>query len=40
VRAALQANGYAVTPDERLEGYHRIFVDDPFGNHIELMERA
>jgi catechol 2,3-dioxygenase-like lactoylglutathione lyase family enzyme len=24
--------------DEELEGYHRIYVDDPFGNRIELME--
>ena len=24
--------------DEPLEGYHRIYVDDPFGNRIELLE--
>jgi hypothetical protein len=24
--------------DDPLEGYHRIYVDDPFGNRIELME--
>jgi catechol 2,3-dioxygenase-like lactoylglutathione lyase family enzyme len=29
---------YAVQGDEPLEGYHRIYVDDPFGNRIELME--
>jgi len=23
---------------ERLEGYHRVYVEDPFGNRIELME--
>jgi aminoglycoside 6'-N-acetyltransferase len=26
--------------DEPLEGYHRIYVDDPFGNRIELLEPA
>jgi catechol 2,3-dioxygenase-like lactoylglutathione lyase family enzyme len=34
----LTSSGYAVREDEPLEGYHRIFVDDPFGNRIELME--
>ncbi len=27
-----------VPPDDELAGYHRIYVDDPFGNRIELME--
>jgi catechol 2,3-dioxygenase-like lactoylglutathione lyase family enzyme len=30
--------GYQVVNDEPLEGYTRIYVDDPFGNRIELME--
>ena len=34
----LRASGYAPKSDEPLEGYHRIYVDDPFGNRIELME--
>ncbi len=34
----LRASGYALKEDEPLEGYHRIYVDDPFGNRIELME--
>ena len=34
----LRAAGYAIKEDEPLEGYHRIYVDDPFGNRIELME--
>jgi catechol 2,3-dioxygenase-like lactoylglutathione lyase family enzyme len=38
LRAALQAAGYAVRTDEPLAGFERIFVDDPFGNRIELME--
>ena len=32
--------GYEVREDERLEGYYRIYVHDPFGNRIELMEPA
>jgi catechol 2,3-dioxygenase-like lactoylglutathione lyase family enzyme len=38
--AALEHLGYAVKKDEPLEGYHRVYVDDPFGNRIELMEPA
>ena len=34
----LRVSGYALKEDEPLEGYHRIYVDDPFGNRIELME--
>jgi catechol 2,3-dioxygenase-like lactoylglutathione lyase family enzyme len=34
----LKSAGYAVRDDEPLEGYHRVYVDDPFGNRIELME--
>jgi catechol 2,3-dioxygenase-like lactoylglutathione lyase family enzyme len=34
----LRASGYALKEDEPLEGYRRIYVDDPFGNRIELME--
>lgn len=30
--------GHRVVDDEPLEGYDRIYVDDPFGNRIELME--
>jgi len=36
--AALNKAGCAVSHDAPLEGYDRIFVDDPFGNRIELME--
>jgi hypothetical protein len=28
----------SVVDDEPLEGYDRIYVDDPFGNRIELMQ--
>jgi catechol 2,3-dioxygenase-like lactoylglutathione lyase family enzyme len=36
--AALEDAGYPVRTDEPLEGFHRVYVDDPFGNRIELME--
>jgi len=38
VRASIERAGYIVKIDEPLEGYERIYVDDPFGNRIELME--
>lgn len=25
--------------DEPLEGFHRVYVDDPFGNRLELLEK-
>ena len=34
----LKSAGHDVRGDEPLEGYHRVYVDDPFGNRIELME--
>ncbi len=34
----LRENGYAVIDDDALEGYFRVYVSDPFGNRIELME--
>ena len=34
----LCAKGYRVVEDEPLEGYDHRYVDDPFGNRIELME--
>jgi hypothetical protein len=30
--------GIAVRDDEPLAGYLRIYVDDPFGNRLELLE--
>jgi catechol 2,3-dioxygenase-like lactoylglutathione lyase family enzyme len=38
--ARLQRGGYRVSVDQPLEGYDRVYVDDPFGNRIELMEPA
>jgi catechol 2,3-dioxygenase-like lactoylglutathione lyase family enzyme len=34
----LRAAGCRVVDDEPLEGYDRVYVDDPFGNRIELLE--
>jgi catechol 2,3-dioxygenase-like lactoylglutathione lyase family enzyme len=36
--ARIAAAGHRVVDDEALEGYDRVFVDDPFGNRLELME--
>jgi catechol 2,3-dioxygenase-like lactoylglutathione lyase family enzyme len=36
--AALDKAGFPVRTDEPLAGYTRVYVDDPFGNRIELME--
>lgn len=38
--AALAAAGFPPQTDAPLEGYERLYVSDPFGNRIELMERA
>jgi catechol 2,3-dioxygenase-like lactoylglutathione lyase family enzyme len=34
----LAENGYPVVEDQPLEGYDRRYVNDPFGNRLELME--
>jgi catechol 2,3-dioxygenase-like lactoylglutathione lyase family enzyme len=34
----LRRAGYRVVSDEPLEGFLRVYVDDPFGNRLELME--
>ncbi|MEO0534905.1 MAG: VOC family protein [Cyanobacteria bacterium P01_A01_bin.123] len=34
----LRAHGVDVIDDDLLEGYFRVYVSDPFGNRIELME--
>lgn len=38
LEAALKSAGYLIAHDEPLEGYDRFFVNDPFGNRIELMQ--
>jgi catechol 2,3-dioxygenase-like lactoylglutathione lyase family enzyme len=36
--ALLKTHNVEVVEDEPLEGYVRVYVSDPFGNRIELME--
>jgi len=36
--AELEARGHAVRPDHELPDVRRSYVDDPFGNRIELIE--
>lgn len=38
LRAKLDAAGHPTSEDQPLPGYHRCYVDDPFGNRIELMQ--
>jgi catechol 2,3-dioxygenase-like lactoylglutathione lyase family enzyme len=40
LRARLEQQGYKPYEDVPLTGYERIFVADPFGNRLELMERV
>ena len=37
---ALRGAGRETRDGEPLEGYRHVYVDDPFGNRLELMERA
>lgn len=39
LRMHLIANKVIIKDDEPLEGCHRFYVDDPFGNRIEFLER-
>ena len=36
--ARIEAEGYRVVPDGMVDGCARLYVDDPFGNRIELIE--
>lgn len=36
--ARLEQNNVAVIDDDPMEGYLRVYIADPFGNRIELME--
>ena len=36
--SAISAAGHVVVDDDPLEGYDRVYVSDPFGNRIELMQ--
>jgi len=36
--ARAEAAGHPAQPDNRLEGFDRAYIHDPFGNRIELLE--
>jgi hypothetical protein len=38
--ARLRQAGHEVVDDPTLPGSARVYVDDPFGNRLELMERV
>ena len=38
IAAVVAAAGFAVKDDEPLKGYDRVYMADPFGNRIELMQ--
>ena len=38
LKARLRNSGFPCEDDQPLEGFHRTYVYDPFGNRIELME--
>jgi catechol 2,3-dioxygenase-like lactoylglutathione lyase family enzyme len=40
VRASIEAAGYVTRDDSPVDGRHRFFSEDPFGNRIEFMDRA
>ncbi len=37
--ARARALGCRIVDDDPLPGYRRAFIDDPFGNRLELMEK-
>jgi catechol 2,3-dioxygenase-like lactoylglutathione lyase family enzyme len=39
LRGRLEAAGYKVSDSVPIEGFDRIYVRDPFGNRLELIER-
>ncbi len=40
LRRTLREAGCCLTEDAPLDGLHRLFVADPFGNRIELLEQV
>jgi catechol 2,3-dioxygenase-like lactoylglutathione lyase family enzyme len=39
LRAELEANQVNIIEDPQLEGHRRFYVNDPFGNRLEFIER-
>ena len=40
LKARIEAAGYRVTDTVQIEGFHRVYVRDPFGNRVQLIEPA
>lgn len=40
LRRSLERDGVTVTDDTQLEGHERWYVNDPFGNRLELIEEV
>ena len=40
LKARLEAAGVEIVVDQPLPGYDRVYVSDPFGNRIELLQPA
>ena len=40
IAGRLERSGYPLRTDQPLDGFERRYVDDPFGNRIELMQRT
>ncbi len=40
LRERIEAAGYRVTDTVQIEGFQRVYVRDPFGNRVELIEPA
>jgi catechol 2,3-dioxygenase-like lactoylglutathione lyase family enzyme len=40
LRARVEMSGYKVIDTVQLEGFRRVYVRDPFGNRLELIEPA
>lgn len=38
LRRSLEAAGFSLVSDDVLPGYDRFYVDDPFGNRIEILQ--
>jgi len=34
----LSSSGYELKPGEPLDGYEHVYVNDPFGNRLELLQ--
>lgn len=40
LRTEIEAAGFGTSDDSAIDGRHRFFTHDPFGNRIEFIERA